>query len=121
MTPDFSALPTIEIGLWHAATRFDRDLMARTFAPDFIEFGRSGVFYTRAQMLAAPNQAQDVDAVLHDVAVRALSGDLALVTYVSEVRYPAGTEWSNRSSIWDRSSGVWQVRFHQGTPCEARS
>ena len=119
LTPDFTLLPATERRLWQAATRFDRAVMERTFAPDFVEFGRNGTFYTREVMLAAPNPAQDVEAVLHDIAVRPLSGDLALVTYVSEVRYPAGTEWSNRSSIWDRSSGAWQVRFHQGTPCGA--
>jgi hypothetical protein len=120
MTPDLADLPAVERSLWEAATTYDRAHMARTMAEDFIEFGRSGAFYTRTEMLAAPNAAQDVQALLHDIALRPLSADLALVTYVSEVRYPAGTEWSNRSSVWDRSSGAWQVRFHQGTPCEAR-
>ncbi len=120
MTPNLTDLPAVEQALWQAATSYDHAVMARTMADDFIEFGRSGAFYTRAEMLAAPNAAQDVQAVLHDIAVRPLSTDLALVTYVSEVRYPAGTEWSNRSSVWDRASGAWQVRFHQGTPCEAR-
>jgi hypothetical protein len=118
---DLTDLPAIEQALWQAATTYDRAHMARAMADDFIEFGRSGAFYTREAMLAAPNAAQDVQAVLHDIACRPLSADLALVTYVSEVRYPSGTEWSNRSSIWDRSSGEWQVRFHQGTPCEART
>ncbi len=121
MIPSIADLPAIERSLWQAATSFDRATMERTFAPDFIEFGRSGAFYTREYMLAAPNAAQDVVAVVYDLAVRALSEDLALVTSVSEVRYPGGTEWSNRSSIWDRSSGAWQVRFHQGTPCGAKS
>ena len=119
MTP--TDLPDIERALWQAATTYDRAHMDRTFAPDFIEFGRNGTFYTRETMLNAPNAAQDVTAILHDIALRPLSRDLTIVTYVSEVRYPAGTEWSNRSSVWDRSSGSWQVRFHQGTPCEARA
>ncbi|WP_431300843.1 DUF4440 domain-containing protein [Tabrizicola sp. BL-A-41-H6] len=119
MTP--ASLPTLENALWQAATTYDRATMERTFAPDFIEFGRNGTFYTREVMLAAPNAAQDVRAVLHDIVVRPLSDTIALVTYVSEVRYPSGTEWSNRSSIWDASNGDWQVRFHQGTPCEART
>ena len=115
-----STLPTLERALWQAATSYDRAHMERTFAPDFIEFGRNGSFYTRAEMLAAPNAANKVEAILHDLTVRPLSDSIALVTYVSEVRYPAGTEWSNRSTIWDNASGAWQVRFHQGTPCEAR-
>ncbi len=119
--PDPSDLPTLEHALWQAATSYDRAHMERTFASDFIEFGRNGTFYTRADMLAAPNAASNVQALLHDLHVRSLSATIALVTYVSEVRYPNGTEWSNRSSIWDNASGAWQVRFHQGTPCEAKT
>jgi hypothetical protein len=119
--PAFTDLPALEQALWQAATSYDRGVMARTMADDFIGFGRSGAFYTRETMLAAPNAAQDVQAVLHDIALRPLAADLALVNYVSEIRYPSGTEWSNRSSIWDHSSGAGQVRFRQVTPCEARA
>ena len=66
-------------------------------------------------MLFGPEDAQEIDATLHNLALRPLSQDVVLVTYQSEVRYPEGTEWGNRSSIWDRSSGAWQLRFHQGT------
>jgi hypothetical protein len=121
MTPTVTDLPAVEQALWRAATAHDHAHMARTMAEDFIEFGRFVAFYTRETMLAAPNAAQDVQAVLHDIALRPLSADLALVSYVSEVRYPSGTEWSNRSSMWDRSSGARQVRFHQGTHREART
>jgi hypothetical protein len=119
MTPTPTLLPALEQALWRAATTYDRAHMDRTFAADFIEYGRNGTFYTRDTMLAAPTVALNIDAVLHDIAVRFTQGDIAVVTYVSEVRYPAGTEWSNRSSVWDRSTGAWQIRFHQGTPCEA--
>lgn len=121
MTPAVTDLPAVEQALWQAATTYDRAFMAGTMADDFIEFRRSGAFYPREAMLAAPNATQDVQAVLHDIAVRALSTDFAIVTYVSEVRYPSGTEWSNRSSMWDRSSGARPVRFHQGTPRKART
>jgi hypothetical protein len=115
MTPDLTQLPPLEHSLWAEDTRFDRALMDRTFAPDFFEFGRSGRRYTRAEMLFGPEDAQEIDATLHNLALRPLSQDVVLVTYQSEVRYPEGTEWGNRSSIWDRSSGAWQLRFHQGT------
>lgn len=111
-------LPTFELTLWRAETRFDRALMEATFAPDFHEFGRSGRRYTRDQMLFDPAEAEDIPATLHNLTVTALSDTLALVTYISELRYET-PEWANRASIWDRSSGRWQLRFHQGTPCEA--
>ena len=113
-------LPALEQSLWRAETRFDRTLMEATFAPDFQEFGRSGRRYTRDEMLFDAEGAKDIDATLHSLKVTDLSTTLALVTYISEVRYDA-PEWANRASVWDRSSGRWQLRFHQGTPCEALS
>lgn len=112
-------LQALEHSLWRTETRFDRALMDLTFAPDFHEFGRSGRRYARDEMLPDPLNAEPIDATLHDVTVTDLSPTIALVTYVSELRDSARTEWANRSSLWDRTSGHWQLRFHQGTPCEA--
>lgn len=108
----------LEHNLWRAETRSDRAVMEATFAPDFHKCGRSGRRYTRDDLL--PNgEAHPIDATLHALSITDLTDTLAHVTYVSEVRRPAGTEWANRSSLWDRTSGRWQIRFHQGTPCEA--
>lgn len=90
--------------------------MDRVFAPDFFEFGRSGRRYDCAEMLLGPQDRQEIDATLHNLDLRQLSQDLVLVTYQSEVRSPDGPIWGNRASIWDGSSGAWQLRFHQGTP-----
>ena len=107
----------LEHQLWTTSTRFDPDLMNQIFAPDFTEFGRSGRRYDRGEMLFSAEDAQDIHARLHGLDIRPLSDTIALVTYVSEVQYGEVTEWANRSSIWDISSGNWQLRFHQGTPC----
>jgi len=111
-------LATLEQTLWRTETRYDRALMEATFAPDFREFGRSGRRYTRDDLLPE-GEAHPIHATLHDLSVTDLSDTLALVTYLSEVRRPADSEWANRSSLWDRASGRWQLRFHQGTPCKA--
>jgi hypothetical protein len=117
MTHPLSAL---EHTLWRSETRHDRALMDATFAPDFHEFGRSGRRYIRADLLPT-GETQDIDATLHALTVTALSDTIALVTYISELRRPTGPEWANRSSLWDHATGRWQLRFHQGTPCEAPS
>ena len=106
-------LPTLEASLWDATTRFDRAAMDALLAPDAFEFGRSGRRYTRADLLdTAPS---DINATLHDLTVTDLSDTIALVTYRTDEN---GT-WSNRASLWDRRSGTWQLRFHQGTPTQA--
>ena len=105
MTPPLSLLPALELSLWRAETRFDRALMDSIFAPDFHEFGRSGRTYTRAEMLFQPADQQPIDATLHTLTTRPLSDTIAHVTYISELRTPDGTEWANRSSLWDSATG----------------
>ena len=104
----------LELTLWRPSTRYDRTLMEATFAPDFHEFGRSGRRYTRAELLdAAPH---DFTATLHDFTEPPLSATITLTTYISELHSPTGPERANRASIWDRTSGRWLLRFHQGAP-----
>lgn len=117
MTPP-ADLSGLEHSLWCAETRYDRALMEATFAPDFYEFGRSGRRYARAELIFDTADARDIPATLHALTVTSLSDQIALVTYISELRTDP-PEWANRASLWDRSSGRWQLRFHQGTPCEA--
>jgi hypothetical protein len=112
-------LIALEHNLWRTDTRYDRALMNATFAPDFREFGRSGRRYTRDDMLLDAVDAEAIDATLHGLTVTEITDGVALVTYISQVRHPDGTEWANRSSLWHLTAGRWQLRFHQGTPCEA--
>ena len=106
----------LEHTLWHPATCYNRALMDATFAPDFHEFGRSGRGYTRDDLLFDAADARPIDATLRDFKVTLLTPTLAHCTYVCECRTQDRTEWSNRASLWDRASGRWQLRFHQGTP-----
>jgi ribonuclease HI len=117
-TPETHDLPALERTLWQSETRHDRALMEATFAPDVQEFGRSGRRYTRDDLLPT-GETDTIDATLHALTITEISPEIALVTCISELRRPTGTEWANRSSLWDRASGRWQLRFHQGTPCEA--
>jgi hypothetical protein len=46
-----------------------------------------------------------------------LAPEVALVTYRSQKTRPGGTtQRANRSSIWKKMDGRWQMIFHQGTP-----
>ena len=103
----------LEWALWRAETRFDDEFMERVLADEFGEFGRSGRVYARADTLAVEGEA--IDANLRDIEVDLIAEDVALVTYVSEVRHEV-VDLANRSSLWVRRDGRWQLRFHQGTP-----
>lgn len=106
-------LQGLEESLWRPETRFDRRYMDGVLTPDFLEFGRSGRRYDRAGVLDMTGG--HLDARLSELTVTLLAPDVALVTYVSEVR---GDEVlrAQRSSVWLRQGGSWRLRFHQGTP-----
>ena len=110
---DIETLTALECSLWRHETRFDKAYMDQVLAPDFLEYGRSGRVWTREASLAAPRQ--DLDATLTELVVAPVAEDVALVTYVSEVRH-AEVERANRASLWRRDGGRWLLRFHQGTP-----
>jgi DNA-binding MarR family transcriptional regulator len=107
-------LRRLEESLWRRETRFDRDYMERTLAPDFFEFGRSGRIYTREDIVGMRPGATPMEYSLRDFKVTPLDREVALVTYVSEVRAKEVVR-GNRSSLWRKTPGGWQLSFHQAT------
>ncbi|WP_256386744.1 DUF4440 domain-containing protein [Ruegeria sp. EL01] len=116
---DGRVLTALEETLWRTETRYDRALMEKTFAEGFVEIGRSGRRYERAEMFFDTDLAASIDAVLPlpDYWVDLIAPDVAVAAYTSEVRYGDIIERGRRSSIWVKSQGRWRLRFHQGTPC----
>ncbi len=115
---DAAALTALEEAMWRSETRFDPAFQERHFAADFVEFGRSGRTYTRAQIIRT--EVQPIEAVLPlpNLRIRLLSAELAQLTYDSQVRYDGIWQHAHRSSIWSRAPQGWVMRFHQGTPFE---
>jgi hypothetical protein len=108
-------LRKLEQSLWISGTRFDLDYMEKVLAPDFMDFGRSGRTYTRRETLAVPAAEIVANLPLKDFKVHSIAGDVFLVTYVSDVTYEQ-VQIANRSSVWSKATGRWQIHFHQGTP-----
>jgi hypothetical protein len=113
---DFDELRRQEESLWLTQSRFDRAYMEQALAPDFFEFGRSGRVYRREDTLNVPFQQSEIKLPLPKFAARLIAADVALVTYISEVKFTDVTETANRSSLWSRYPSGWRLRFHQGTP-----
>jgi hypothetical protein len=89
--------------------------------PEFLEFGRSGRSYTKAEILElVPGSGSSVQVQAQDFALRVLGPDAVLLTYRSTHVYETGILESHalRSSIWQRGPAGWQMSFHQGTPTE---
>ncbi|WP_172425071.1 DUF4440 domain-containing protein [Vandammella animalimorsus] len=115
---DVAVLISLEEAMWRAETRFDLEFMEQHLAADFIELGRSGRTYTRAQCLAAAPQPIVCRLPLPNLQVRLLDADTAQLLYDSIVTRETGElEHTHRSSLWTRTAaGGWVMRFHQGTP-----
>jgi hypothetical protein len=109
----------LETELHTNETRRNQRRMEALLHPDFIEFGRSGKRYTRAEILiefGPPNALSLVQSCDYEVIV--LGEGVALLTYVS-AHLDAEGNWDRktlRSSLWVRTPVGWQMRFHQGTP-----
>ncbi len=115
---DRAALIELEESMWREETRFDLAFQELRFAPDFVEFGRSGRTYTRQQIIRT--DARPIQAILPlpNLQVRVLDVNTVQLTYDSEVIYDCVAEYAHRGSIWSRAKGSWIMRFHQGTPYE---
>ena len=84
--------------------------LADLIADDFVECGASGRTWDASavrKMLAGAAQARPT---VEGFEIEFLADGVVLATY----RITAPTV-SNRSSVWIRRGGAWQVRFHQGT------
>ena len=108
-TQTLKILEKLEECLWRSETRFDNALMDRIFAPDLIEFGRSGRVYSRADLMIGSDGQVQINATLPlpEFSARFLSNDIAQVTYTSEIHYGSQVERANRSSIWGRQGPSW--------------
>jgi len=112
-------LRTLETELHKYETRRNRHRMEMLLHPDFVEFGRSGTRYTRADILKefGPNSAPAAIHSSHfDLVV--LAQGVALLTYISAHLDAGGNPHRHtlRSSLWVCTEVGWQMRFHQGTP-----
>jgi hypothetical protein len=110
-------LERLELLLMDPAVRRDREQVAALLAEDFIEFGSSGRVWTREATLELLATETYTPPQIMDFACRLLDENVMLVTYRA-VRTNATTGEqvvTLRSSIWTRTSGNWQIKFHQGT------
>ncbi len=117
---DIAWLTRAEHSLWDDRARFDQTQMDALWAPEFHEIGRSGRRSTRSELLHTDQQP--IGAVLHELEVRPVTDDVALVRYVS-TQWPQGEgvgdgRPAHRTSVWRRreESDRWELVFHQGTP-----
>ena len=106
----------------HHVERNNPVVLNQCLHTDFKEFTQSGRVLDKCQMVAALLAEQDADKIYaQDFQLQFLSSHSTLLTYLSHqvhAQTQAQYNWALRSSIWHRNEqDVWQLLFHQGTPC----
>jgi hypothetical protein len=89
------------------------DDLHELLAEGFREFGASGKTYEKPEVIALLLRANPRIAEFRDLAIVELCEGVVLLTY----RAIDASRSTNRSSIWRRTEGTWQLVFHQGTVC----
>jgi hypothetical protein len=112
-------LLSLELALQTREVRSAKTKLRDLLAPDFREFGRSGLAYTLGDIisrLVAEAGPANNTAIL-DFAISRLSDTIVLATYHGTRLDQDGTTlFTNRSSIWRLDEdGKWRMVFHQGT------
>jgi hypothetical protein len=96
--------------------RADPDRLRRFLAPDFHEFGASGVeirFEGTAERVGGCTDPNGEAIEVRSLRGLRLADGLVMVKYTSR----SGARWSHRTSVWRReASGRWRMFHHQGTP-----
>jgi hypothetical protein len=109
---DVAVVVRLELELLDPAIRADAHAVRARLHPEFREVGASGKLWDVAattSALAVEGDDAPIDA--SDMESFRLAPDVILLTYTTR---RAGRT-ARRSSIWTRSVGQWQLRYHQGT------
>lgn len=114
-------LRELELEVQRLEVRRDRARLDELLHESFLEFGRSGRRYEKADILEQlPQDPKPMAMWSQDFEVVELADGVALLTYRSASVDESGDlfRFSRRSSLWQRTTQGWQMRFHQGTAAE---
>ncbi len=92
--------------------------LSNILSEDFIEFGSSGIIYSREQIIDALQQESTIQMTIKNFQIKKLANDIVLATYqiISHNELKRQATYSMRSSIWKYLDERWRMLFHQGTP-----
>ena len=111
-------LRNLEIKLHQHYGRSNVEQLAVLLHESFVEFGRSGQSYRKAEISEVLSlEKSSVSVWAQEFSVEEIAEGVALLMYKSAHLNKDGelTGHANRSSLWQRTAHGWQMRFHQGT------
>ncbi|WP_105383247.1 nuclear transport factor 2 family protein [Neorhizobium alkalisoli] len=114
-------LLSLEAALQTREVRSSETRLRDLLAPDFREFGRSGLAYTFNDIMTRlVVEDGPANSSISNFTVSMLSETVALATYRgTRLNADGNRQFTNRSSIWRLEvDGKWRMVFHQGTATE---
>lgn len=108
---DYEEIKKLEMELAGPATRKDANRLSLLISNDFEEFGSSGQSYNKSDILKLLSNSELVPYKLTEFVFKRLSNDCILVKY----KCTSIDKSTFRTSIWIKSTGNWQVLYHQAT------
>jgi hypothetical protein len=106
----------LEKRLLHTDLRGNLTTLTELLSDDFEEIGSDGKISTREEVVEwLVNKEKNIKWSLNNFAIRKLSPELILATYIAIKENQSDSSGSIRSSIWRNFSGNWKMIFHQGT------
>lgn len=106
---DEEQVVALERALLSDEVRSDPAAVAALLHPDWSEIGQSGRLWTRADTLAGIGPVPPVRVEV--VSTERVGDDVILLLW----RAVSADRSTLRSTLWVRTGGHWQARFHQGT------
>ncbi|MGF1747168.1 DUF4440 domain-containing protein [Vibrio cionasavignyae] len=111
-----------EIALHEFEIRQDKAEIERLIHPDFREVGRSGNSYDFKSIVRMMEMEKPSNVQIHSQNYEcvALEPTVQLLTYETALIDDSGqaSSFTKRSSIWVLAEELWQLKYHQGTPCD---
>ena len=117
---ELAEVEALERRLLDPQIRSSRRCLDALITDDFFEIGRSGLVWTKRDILESLPKETGLNIEMESVQIRRIGQDVVLITYRSRRVGDAQTADALRSSIWQRRANKWQIIFHQGTPAKLR-
>ena len=112
-----------EKALHQFENRQNRVLLEKLIHSDFHEIGRTGVSYVFESIIDMMLTEKSSSLIVHSQNYKCVELDttVQLLLYKSALVDENGLvgSYTKRCSIWALVDGLWQLKFHQGTPCES--
>ncbi len=114
-------LVKLEKELHEPSVRKDKERLDQLLHDSFIEIGRSGILFDKAQIMKTLSSESVHVVSSKDYNAKPIGDGLVLLTYRSAHVEPnqALSRFALRASLWEQTTQGWKMRYYQGTPTDA--